>query len=174
MKKALVLIADGSEEIETLTPVDVLRRASVEVDLTSISQSLTVTCSRGVKVVADKLLNDIDFNDYDCIVVPGGMPGATNIANCKDVIEGLKNTIQNGKIVASICASPAVVLGANGLIKGRKATCFPADEFIDILKENYTGDEVTVDGNLITANGPKSALDFSLEICRALKVEPRI
>ncbi len=173
MIKALVLIADGSEEVETLFPVDVLRRSGVEVSLTSVNEK-TVTCARGVKIVADKILSEVNFEDYDCFVVPGGMPGATNISNQPIVIEGLKNAMDKGKIVASICASPAVVLAKHSLLNGKKATCYPAQNFIDLIGENYTGESVTVCDNLITANGPKVALDFSLAICKALKIEAKI
>ena len=91
----------------------------------------------------------------------------------KIAIEGLKKILEQGKVIASICASPAVVLASHGLIQGRKATCYPAKDFVDALGESYTGEDVQVDGNLITANGPKSAMAFSLVICEKLGVNAK-
>ncbi len=173
MVKALVLIANGSEEVETLFPVDVLRRAGVYVDLTSINEK-TVVCSRNVSVVADKLFEEVNALEYDAVVIPGGLNGAKNLSKDERVIKAVKEMIKSGKLVCAICAAPALVLAKHGLIKGKKATCFPDDEFINLIGENYTGEGVTVDGTLITANGPKVALDFSLAICKSLKVTPRI
>ena len=173
MIKALVLIANGSEEVETLFPVDVLRRAGVLVDLTSINEKIVV-CSRNVSVVADKLFCEVNPLEYDVVVVPGGLNGAKNISNDEVVVKAISLMMEKGKLIASICAAPALVLAKHNLIKGRKATCFPDKEFISLIGENYTGESVTVDGKLITASGPKSALDFSLAICKALGVTPAI
>ena len=173
MIKALVLIANGSEEVETLFPVDVLRRAGVLVDLTSINEKIVV-CSRNVSVVADKLFCQVNPLEYDVVVVPGGLNGSKNISNDEVVVKAISLMMEKGKLIASICAAPALVLAKHNLIKGRKATCFPDKEFISLIGENYTGESVTVDGKLITASGPKSALDFSLAICKALGVTPAI
>ena len=173
MIKALVLIANGSEEVETLFPVDVLRRAGVLVDLTSINEKIVV-CSRNVSVVADKLFCQVNPLEYDVVVVPGGLNGSKNISNDEVVVKAISLMMEKGKLIASICAAPALVLAKHNLIKGRKATCFPDKEFISLIGENYTGESVTVDGKLITASGPKSALDFSLAICKALCVTPAI
>ena len=173
MKKVAVIIADGSEEIEVLTPVDVLRRAEgARVDLISVSGSAP-KCSHGVSVVADKVIEEVELKDYDAIVIPGGMPGATNIASTPAVISALKDMDSAGKIIASICASPAVVLKKNGLLVGKKATCYPAPLFIEIMGDSYTGADVQVCDNFITANGPKSAMAFALEICKALNLQPK-
>lgn len=169
--KIAVLIANGSEEIEALTPVDVLRRANVCVDLISVSGEI-VLGSHGIAIKADKLVQDVYFKDYDAIVVPGGMPGATNIASNKSAVEGLKEVMARGALIASICASPAVVLAENGLIGKNKATCYPASQFVKALGESYTGVDVEISGNLITADGPKSAFKFSLAICDYLGINP--
>lgn len=170
MKKIAVLIADGTEEIEFITPLDVLRRTGEEVCSVSVSGEIP-RCSHGVSIKADKLVHEIDFSDYDCIVIPGGMPGATNIAENSVVVKAIREAMASGKVVASICASPAVVLASNGLIDGKRATCYPAEVFIRAMEcAHYTGQDVTVDGNLITANGPKSAMKFSLAICQALGI----
>ena len=169
--KIAVLIANGSEEIEALTPVDVLRRANAQVDLISVSGEFALG-SHGISIKADKLVKDVDFGDYDAIVVPGGMPGATNIAGEKKVIEGLKKALEDGKLVASICASPAVVLAQNGLLGDNKATCYPAPQFVSALGSSYTGANVEKSNNIITANGPKSAFEFALAICEYLGLNP--
>ncbi len=170
MKKIAVLFADGTEEIEGLTPVDILRRAGATCDIVSVGDKY-LTGSHNIVIKADKLINEIDKNEYDAVVIPGGMPGATNIASNNDAITLIKNAVESGKLIASICASPAVVLSANGFIKGKKATCYPAKQFIETMGENYTGADVEIDENLITANGPKSAFNFSLEIVKYLGLE---
>ncbi len=173
MVKVAVLIANGTEEIEALTPVDVLRRAGVACDLVSVSGDYPIG-SHGIMVKADKTVEQVDFNEYLAIVIPGGMPGATNIADNSKVINALKNATQKNKVVAAICASPAVVLASNGLIGGKTATCYPAEAFIEMMSiANYTGADVEVDGNVITANGPKSAMKFALAICEKLGVDPK-
>ena len=173
MIKIAVLIADGSEEIETLTPVDVFRRCdNVLCDLISVSGK-TPKCSHGVVVTADKVIEQVNLVDYDAVVIPGGMPGATNISATKKVVLAIENALKAGKVVASICASPAVVLADNGLLLCEKATCYPAPIFISSLGQKYTGESVTVSENIITANGPKSAMEFSLAICDALLVNAK-
>lgn len=169
--RVAVLFATGTEELEALTPVDVLRRANVDCDIVSVSGQMPVG-SHNICVKEDFVIEKVDLADYDAIVIPGGMPGAVNISQNKKALGGIKNAIDSGKIVASICASPAVVLAKNGLINGKKATCYPAPQFVSELGENYTGADVQTCGNLITANGPKSAFKFALEICNALKVKP--
>lgn len=170
MKKIAILFADGTEEIEGLTPVDILRRAGAECDIVSVGKEF-LTGSHNIVVKADKLIDEIYKTEYDAIVIPGGMPGATNIAKNKNALSLIEYAVKHGKLVASICASPAVVLSANGFIKGKKATCYPAKQFVEMMGENYTGTDVEIDENLITANGPKSALNFSLEIVKALGLE---
>lgn len=170
--KIAVLFANGTEEIEALTPVDVLRRAGVSCDLVSVSGSFPVG-SHEITVKADKTIEEVNLLDYDGVVIPGGMPGAVNISNCKKAIDGIKGLLDSGKLVSAICASPAVVLADNGLLTAEKATCYPAPQFINSLKEKYTGEAVEVDNNVITANGPKSAMAFSLAICESLGVKAK-
>ena len=170
MKKIAVIFANGMEEIEALTPVDLLRRAGIRVDTVSVCGEYP-TGSHSVTVKADRIIEETDLLDYDGIVIPGGMPGATNIASNKKVISCIEKFIAQGKLVSSICASPAVVLASNGFLKGKKATCFPAPDFISAMGESYTGSDVEVDGNLITANGPKSAMKFAIAICKAVAPE---
>ena len=172
MKKIAVIIANGSEEIETLTPLDVLRRAGVYCDLISVGGK-NPTCSHSVTILADKTIENIDFSVYDGIIIPGGMPGATNIANDQKVVCAIKEFSKNGKLVAAICASPAVVLAANGVVDGKRATCYPVDDFIKMMGESYVGGSVVIEKNIITANGPKAAFEFSMAICDFLGVEAK-
>ena len=129
--------------------------------------------SHGIQIIADKLVSEVDFSVYDGIVIPGGMPGAVNISNEALVVDAIEKMMDDGRLVSAICASPAVVLASRFLLNGKKATCYPLDQFIKALGDLYTGADVEVDGNLITANGPKSAMKFALEICSALNLQPK-
>lgn len=169
MKKVAVIFAFGMEEIEAITPVDVLRRGGAEVNTIAVGGEYVIG-SHGIKIFADKTVEETNFDIYDGIIIPGGMPGATNIACNKKVVCALKDFIDKGKVVGAICASPAVVLGANGLIKDKKATCYPMEDFIKVIENSYTGSEVEIDGNLVTANGPKSALKFANALCEKLNL----
>lgn len=172
MVKIAVIFADGMEEIEAITPVDILRRAGVTVNSVSVSGK-EVKGSHGITVIADVSVEQVDFDDYDVFIIPGGMPGAVNISKNAKVIDALKSALNSGKVVGAICASPAVVLGANGLIDGKKATCYPSKDFISVLGKAYTGNAVEVFGNLVTANGPRAALDFSLAVADLLGLKPK-
>ncbi len=172
MKRLAVVFANGTEEIEGITPVDVLLRAGVECDIVSVSGEF-IKGSHGIVIKADKCVDSVDFDLYDGIVIPGGMPGATNISNCKKVVDAIKKALDGGKLVAGICASPAVAFADSGLLSADKATCYPAPNFINSLGDKYTGEPVTVCNNVITANGPKSAMEFSFAICSYLGVTPK-
>ncbi len=172
MKNVAVFIADGSEELEALTPVDVLRRAGAKVETVSVNGEF-ITGSHGIVIKADKTVDKADFSAYDCLVIPGGMPGAVNISNNNKAVLAITLALDGGKLVGAICASPAVVLAGNNILGYRRATCYNAPDFVRALGENYTGKDVESDRNLITANGPKSAFAFAMEIARALKLEPK-
>lgn len=172
MIKIAVLFANGTEEIEALTPVDVLRRAGVYCDLVSVSGDYPVG-SHQVTVKADKTIEKVRLEEYDGVVIPGGMPGAVNISKCQKAIDGIKELLNKEKLVSAICASPVVVLAENGLLSVEKATCYPAEPFVKALQEKYTAKDVEVCGNVITANGPKSAMAFSIAICSYLGVNPK-
>ncbi len=176
MKTALVFIADGSEEIEALTPVDYLRRAGVAVTLLAVgTATATVKCSHNVVVVADMTLKDYLAKGNplpDAVVVPGGMPGATNIAASSEALSLIDAVNDAGKLVCSICASPAVVLSKTNALKGRSWTCYPGMEGeASAYRSAYTAAPFTVDGTLITGRGPGAAEQFSMEIVRALAGE---
>ena len=170
-----VLLAEGFEEIEALTPVDYLRRVGVEVYTLSCGDSLTVRGSHNIPVVADMMIADVVAkNDLpDGIVVPGGMPGAANVAQCLEARNLISQMMAAGKVVAALCAAPVVALAGLGVLKAKRFTCYPSMEAQlekwggpqwQTLTEgcHYTGSRVEVDGNLFTAAGPGTAEEFSL------------
>ncbi len=165
-KTVLVPIADGSEEIEAVCIIDTLRRAGADVTVASVAD-LTITASRGVKVVADKTMAQCADEAYDLIVLPGGLPGAEHLRDSAELIVLLKKQKQQGRLYAAVCASPAVVFQHHGLLENTRATCYPTMQ--DQLDENFVSDEpVVVDGNCITGQGPAVAIDFALALVEAL------
>ena len=169
MKKVYVFLADGFEDVEALIPIDVLRRGGVDVTTVSISDFPLVQSAHGVNVEADIMFEQGDFTDADLLFLPGGMPGASNLFAHKGVCKANVNQHMAGKKVAAICASPAVVLAPLGILDGKKATCYPG--FESVLAENnatYTGDLVTVDGNVTTGEGPAAAFPFAYELLSQL------
>lgn len=165
-KRVLVPIANGTEEIEAVSIIDTLRRAGAEVTVASVGQ-LQVTASRGVKLVADAKISDCVKQTYDCIALPGGMPGAEHLRDCTPLVEKLKQQKQSGRLYAAICASPAVVLQPHGLLQGIRATCYPSMQ--DKLDPTHVADEkVVVDGNCVTSQGPGTAIVFALALVELL------
>jgi protein deglycase len=166
MKKVYVHFAEGFEEIEAITPVDVLRRGGCEVTIVSVTGNKQVTSSRGIAIIADKLFEEVNYLDVDMIVLPGG-PGTKNL----DQHEGLKTKImevhKEGKWVTAICAAP-MVLGHLGLLKGKKATCYPGVE-PDLIGAIPTGNAVEIDGNIITGKGAGVSLTFSFTLLEVLE-----
>ena len=166
MKQVCVLLADGFEEVEALTAVDLLRRARVYVDTVSITDDYKVHGAHGINVQTEDLFEQVDFSEFDMIVLPGGMPGTTNLMNHQGVRRIVKAFAESGKLVGAICAAPTV-LADLGLLQGKKATCYPACEE-NMAGAVLTGAAVTVDGNLITSRGVGTAIDFALELITAL------
>ena len=170
MKKCMILFSDGTEEIEALTPLDLLRRAGVVCTLVKVpvgkSGDLVSCGSHGIKVVCDAAVADVAHELPDMVIVPGGMPGTLNVGANNDAI-GLITAVYNaGKTVAAICAAPSV-LGRLGMLKGRRATCYPG--FEKELKGAVKAEEKVVhDGNVITAAGMGVATEFALECVRTL------
>lgn len=165
-KKVLVPIADGIEEIESVCIIDVLRRAGAEVTVASVD-GLEVVASRGVKLVADKLMGDCAAETYDLITLPGGMPGAEHLRDCQQLRDMLAEQKRQGRLYAAICASPAVVLGCHGLLDDKKATCHPA--MADMLKCLESSDlRVVTDGKCITSRGPGTAIEFAIQLVEML------
>ena len=162
MGKIFLFLADGFEEIEALTTVDILRRAELDVQTVSIMEAFGVQGVHDVKVVADSKIEDTKFEDIDMLVLPGGMPGASNLSNDTLLRDLILDTAKKQIPLAAICAAP-LVYGRLGLLQGKKATCYPG--FEGELKGAILQDaSVVVDGNLITANGPGAAFDFAYAI----------
>ena len=162
-----VFLADGFEMVEALTPVDLLRRAGIEVKTVSITDSLNVVSSHGVNITSDVLIADCDFDHADALVLPGGMPGTKNLAACGALMGQVCDFAGSGKLIAAICAAPALTFGEAGLLEGRTATCYPGME--EHLKgARHTTDEVAVDGNIITSRGMGTAIAFALAIIEKL------
>lgn len=171
-KTVLVPVGNGTEEMEAVTIIDVLRRAGADVTVASVESQLQVTCSRDVKLVADKLIGEAKQQEYDLIALPGGAPGAEALKRSTELTELLKQQASADKLHAAICASPAVVLESQGLLKGRKATAHPA--FVDKLSDQSAAEQrVVVDGKLVTSRGPGTAIEFALELVRQLYGEEK-
>ncbi len=165
-KSCLVTIADGSEDLETVTIVDVLRRAGIEVTVASVGK-LQVTCARGVKIEADAMLENCLNRQYDMIAIPGGLPGAEHLRDSAVLRELLLKQEREKRQFAAICAAPALVLQTHGLLENRKATCYPA--FAEKLTDkSSTGNTVVVDKKCITSQGPGTAIEFSLKLVEEL------
>ncbi len=157
--------ADGFEETEAVTPLDMLIRAGADIKTVSIGESKTVNGAHGIKIVADITIDEIN-SIPEMIILPGGMPGAKNLRNCKKLCDLISDTAQNGGFIAAICASP-YILGEMGLLKGKNAICFPG--FEDKLYGAVLSDKKVVrDGQFITACGMGVSLQFGIELVSSL------
>ena len=165
MKKVLVALAPGFEEIETITVVDILRRAGARVVLAATEEG-AIEGSRGVSVLPDTLINQIDDTEFDLIVLPGGQPGTANLQKNEKVKTIIQNMHRSHKQVAAICAAPTVLHSA-GILKNSAATSHPSvrDQLSDI---DYSEERVVVDGNIVTSRSPGTALEFALKLVEIL------
>ena len=169
MKKAVILLAEGFEEIEAVTPIDILRRAGMEVTIAGLG-GLEIEGNNGIKISADVELKN--YHDLpDAVIVPGGARGASNLGNSAEVAAFLKKVQTSGKIIAAICAAPALVLARHGFLDGKTATCYPGYEKNFSAAIHFSDARIVKDGNLITSRGPGTALEFSLELVRMLVSE---
>ena len=167
--RVAVLMANGTEEVEALSVVDVLRRGGVEVTIVSI-QDKELTTSHGVKIIADDVLENIRFNEFDGVVIPGGVQGAQSLRDNPKVIEFIKDRNAEKKLCAAMCAGP-IVLAKADIIKGKSLTTYPHENFSSPVKESgavYSESIVEVDGNIVTARGPAISLYFGLQILETL------
>lgn len=166
MKKVSLFLADGFEEIEALGTVDILRRAGIEVETISISNDKKVIGAHKVPVIADTIFNEADFSNVEMLVLPGGMPGAKHLNEHEGLRKLLKEFDSKKKSVAAICAAP-MVLGGLGILKGKKATCYPGFE-AELLGAQITNEQATKDGHVITGKGPGFMFDFALELVESI------
>jgi 4-methyl-5(b-hydroxyethyl)-thiazole monophosphate biosynthesis len=165
-KKAIILLVTGFEEIEAVTVVDILRRAGIETVSAGVD-SMSITGSHGITITADKKLSDIK-PDADAVIIPGGMPGALHLHNSSEVNNFIKDMNSKGALIASICAAPAVVLAPIGILDNKAATCYPGNQ-VDFGKSTkYKNKAVVVDGNIITSQGPATAMEFAFAIVEKL------
>ncbi len=169
MAKVYIFLAEGYEEIEGLTVVDLLRRADIDITMVSITGNILVSGGHQIVSVADILFEDVDFSDADMLVLPGGMPGTKNLSDHKGLDLLLKEFYAKGKQLAAICAAPRV-LGTKGLLKGKQATCYPGNEDA-LLGAQVVSAAVVTDGNITTSKGMGTAIDFSLSLIKSLKGE---
>jgi 4-methyl-5(b-hydroxyethyl)-thiazole monophosphate biosynthesis len=166
MPEVLVPIANGSEELEAVSIIDILRRAGASVTIASVHER-QITASRGTKLVADKLISECVDNTYDLIALPGGMPGAEHLRDSEDLEKLLKRQQQEGRLYAAICASPVVVLHHHGLLAGRRATCAPGyGERLENLVSPKA--RVVVDGPCVTSVAAGTAIEFALKLVELL------
>ena len=165
-KKVLVFLVNGFEEIEAMAPIDLLRRAGITADTVSINEDNQVTSSRKIRVLTDKTIDEINFENYEMIVLPGG-PGTENYMKSEKLLEKLKEFSINRKLGA-ICAAPTI-LSALGILNGKQAICFPACE-PDLVKGGavIVNQDVVKDSNIITSRGAGTAIDFSLALIEEL------
>lgn len=164
--KLYAFLADGFETVEALGVVDIMRRGGVEVCTVSVSDRLEVVTSHNITVLADKLFDDCDFSDADVVFLPGGLPGTKNLEAHEGLCALIDKAFADGKYIAAICAAPSV-LGHRGILKGKRATCFPGyeDELDGAIP---TGEGFCVDGKIITGKGMGKTIDFALAILEAL------
>lgn len=162
--RLLLLLADGFEEIEALGTLDLLRRGGVTVDVCSVEGVLRVIGAHGIVTEAAMALDAVMAETYDGVILPGGLGGSQRLADSKKTLALLQTMDAQGKLIAAICAAPALVLPAAGVLRGRKVTCYPAPEFIEALGAHYIGGRVVTDGTLITGEGPGRFADFARAI----------
>ncbi|HEX3021754.1 MAG TPA: DJ-1 family glyoxalase III [Lachnospiraceae bacterium] len=166
MKKVVVFLADGFEEIEGLTVVDVLRRAQIEVTTVSVKDSLEIHGAHSIIIMADRTFTDMNFSDTDMLVLPGGVPGTNHLAGYQPLLDLLKRFYEEGKMISAICAAPSI-LGVQGFLEGKKATCYPGYE--DKLLQAIPVDEgVVIADNIITGKAMGTAMDFSFVLVERL------
>lgn len=171
MKKVLVTLAPGFEEIETVTVVDILRRAGARVTVAATEKG-PIQGSRGIQIVPDTLLETVDENDFDLVILPGGQPGTDNLKKSHRVTAILKKMYDDRKPIAAICAAP-LVLDAAGILKNKTVTSHPSVK--EQLKGTlYTEDRVAVDGNIITSRSPGTAMEFALKLIEILFDRERV
>lgn len=169
-KKSYIFLAPGVEEIEAMATIDALRRADIPVVSVAVADNIQITGATGQTIVTDSLISEVNLDDADWLIVPGGDPGAQNLYKSHKVRDIIKAHYEKGGRIASICAGPAVVLAPLGVLKGKKATCYPGlGEAINSNGGEYVRQIVVVQPGLITSEGPGTTLPFAIEIIRETK-----
>lgn len=166
MKKVIILLADGVEEIEALTQVDYCRRAGITIDMVSVNNTLKIIGAHNIVFEAEKYLNEVDIDSYDGVIIPGGLVGVENILANEKALEIVKKSADKGQMVAAICAGP-LVLDKLNLLENKKYSCYPGIEE-KIKQGDYIKNKVLRDGDIITAPAPAFAQEFSISIVEYL------
>ena len=166
MVKVAIFLATGFEEIEALTVVDLLRRVHVEIDMVSVTGEKKAIGSHNIIVETDKTINQLNFNEYDMLILPGGMPGTLNLEACEVLMSQTDAFYKQDKWLAAICAAPSI-LGHRHMLEGRLACCYPGFEK-DLLGANVSLEPVCVDGKIITSRGMGTSIPFGLAIAGIL------
>lgn len=169
MKECYVFLAEGFEEIEALTVVDILRRDNIVVQTVSITKEKTVEGAHRIPVVTDKLLKDIKISDAALLVLPGGMPGTLNLKECEPLMDMVRQFAETNRRIAAICAAPTI-LGDMGILEGKAACCYPGMEG-QLKGAKVSMEEVVTDGNITTSRGMGTAIPFALELVRIFDSE---
>lgn len=167
MKKIAVILAEGFEELEAVTVIDVLRRAGISVEVLGVN-NLQLTGSRGVTIVCDDVFDYYGTLDYDGLVMVGGMANATTLSQDDNVLKIVKDFMNKQKLVAGICATPSLVFSEAGILENKVATCYPSDSLIMNMNCEYLDKECVVCENLITSQSPDTAMEFALTIVQYL------
>jgi len=162
MNKIAIFFATGYEEIEALTVVDICRRLGLTIDMVSVTEENRVTGSHGIDVKMDKTFAQVNFEEYDMLLLPGGMPGTKNLEACEPLMEQLDAFYGKGKYIGAICAAPGI-FGHRGFLKGRKACSYPTAES-QLEGAQVTSGPVEIDGNVVTSRGMGTAIDFGLAV----------
>lgn len=162
----LVPLAEGFEEIEAITIIDVLRRAGLDVVTASLSDNIVIG-SHNISIISDTLLGDIDVSKVDIIVLPGGMPGSRNFQNSSILVEMIKQVFSENKLLAAVCAAP-IVLAKAGILNGKKATCYPGFES-ELDGAEYIEAPYVMDGTILTGRGPGAVMGFVLKLVEIIK-----
>ena len=167
MKSVVVVLADGFEELEAVSVIDILRRAQVKVEVMGLSRQ-QVTGSRGITIVCDDTFDYYGALDYDGLVMVGGMQNAIALSQEDSVLKLIQEYDSQGKLVAGICATPALVFSEAGILNGRRATCYPSDSLMAHMDCEFEDSSCVVDGNLITSQSPDTAMEFALTLVEEL------
>lgn len=166
MKQAVMLFAEGFEEVEALMTVDLLMRGGVDVKLVSVSGERNVSGSHGISVGMDLMMDEVCVQELDAVIIPGGMPGTVNLGKSEAVTKILKQMNEEGKIVGAICAAPSV-LGACGILQGKKATCYPGFED-QLTGAQFVDEMAVVDENIVTSRGLGTSMEFGFALLEQL------
>ena len=166
MKRVALFLANGFEEIEAIATTDILRRAQIDVVTVSITEKHSVTGAHGVEVIADNIFDETDFSEIDLLLLPGGMPGSKHLNEHKGLKDLLIEFNSQNRFIAAICAAP-MVLGGLGLLKGKRATCYPGFES-ELIGATIDSGSLVVDDNITTGKGPGFVFDFALSLVEQL------